>query len=75
MKEGKGRLIESQGREGISPASIVREGKDRPELFFLRSQVPPGRQPHQQGLSETRLSSPVDRPLLLFITAGPAWDW
>ena len=26
---------------GISPASIVREGKDRPELFFLRSQVPP----------------------------------
>ena len=26
---------------GISPASIVREGKDRPELFFPRSQVPP----------------------------------
>ena len=26
---------------GISPASIVREGKDRPELFFLRGQVPP----------------------------------
>ena len=26
---------------GISPASIVREGKDRPELFFLQSQVPP----------------------------------
>jgi hypothetical protein len=26
---------------GISPASIVREGKDRPELFLLRSQVPP----------------------------------
>ena len=26
---------------GISPASIVRGGKDRPELFFLRGQVPP----------------------------------
>ena len=26
---------------GISPTSIVREGKDRPELFFLRGQVPP----------------------------------
>ena len=26
---------------GISPPSIVRGGKDRPELFFLRSQVPP----------------------------------
>ena len=28
---------------GISPASIVREGKDRPELFFLRGQVPPAK--------------------------------
>ena len=26
---------------GISPPSIVRGGEDRPELFFLRSQVPP----------------------------------
>ena len=26
---------------GISPLSIVRGGKDRPELVFLRSQVPP----------------------------------